>query len=201
MHKTYSNTRQLLQQQQPEQPLYLFHRALLEQSIDRFQQGFPGLLTYAVKANPSALVINTMLQQGVVAYDVASLAEIELVQSLANKADQLVTLHYHNPVKPEQAIGKAWHDFGVRSYSLDDEAELDKLVRQIPDPSSTELSVRFVAPTKHQVLLDLNTKFGANVETAVSLLRKVAKAGFKPSLTFHPGTQCTEKQAYVDFIA
>ena len=201
MSQVYSTTRELLQHQQPEQPMYLFHRTLLEQSIEQFQQGFPGLLTYAVKANPNALLINTMLQQGVTAFDVASLAEIELVHGLAKAAGINVALHYHNPIKPEADIAKAWHDYGVRVFSLDDASELEKLLRQIPEPSTTELSVRFVAPVKHKVILDLNTKFGANVETAVALLRKVNEVGFKPSLTFHPGTQCTDKQAYVDFIA
>lgn len=201
MPQVYSTSRDLLQQQQPEQPLYLFHRVLLEQSIEQFQQGFPGLLTYAVKANPTAMVIETMLQQGVDAFDVASLAEIELVHGLAKAAGKTVVMHYHNPIKPEAAISKAWYEYGVRAFSLDDVNELDKLIRQIPDPASTELSVRYVAPVKHEVILDLNTKFGANVETAVDLLRKVSKAGFKSSLTFHPGTQCTDEQAYVDFIA
>ncbi|MDP6969313.1 MAG: type III PLP-dependent enzyme [Gammaproteobacteria bacterium] len=201
MPDMYMSSHQLLQQQAPEQPLYLFHRSLLTQSISQFQQGFPGLLTYAVKANPNALIIETMLEQGVLAYDVASLAEIALVQGLAEKAGQSVSLHYHNPIKSEPAIAKAWHEYGVRSFALDDEFELEKICRQIPDPSGTELSVRFVAPVKHQVVLDLNTKFGADVKTAIKLLRQVAEAGFKASLTFHPGTQCTDEQAYVDFIA
>ncbi len=201
MSQVYSTSRELLLHQQPEQPMYLFHRTLLEQSIEQFQQGFPGLLTYAVKANPTAMVIDTILQQGVEAFDVASLAEIELVQGQAKKAGKAVVLHYHNPIKPEAAIAKSYHEYGVRAFSLDDVSELEKLMRQIPDPSTTELSVRFVAPMKHAVILDLNTKFGAKVETAIELLRKVSEAGFKPSLTFHPGTQCTTEQAYVDFIA
>lgn len=201
MSQVYATSRNLLSHQPPEQPLYLFHRALLERSVGRFQQGFPGLLTYAVKANPSPMVIETLLQQGVGAFDVASLAEIELLHGLAQTSGKSVVLHYHNPIKPEAAIAKAWHEYGVRAFSLDDANELDKLIRQIPDPSSTELSVRYVAPVKHEVILDLNTKFGANVETAVDLLRKVSEAGFKASLTFHPGTQCTDAQAYVDFIA
>jgi ornithine decarboxylase len=197
----YPNTRHLMQHHQPEQPLYLFHKQLLEQSIDQFQQGFPGLLTYAVKANPSAMVIKAMLQHGVEAYDVASVAEIKLVQNLAKSLDKTVTLHYHNPIKSESAIAEAWHQCGVRSFALDDEFELAKLLKQIPDPASTELSVRFVAPVKHEVILDLNSKFGASVNGAIKLLRKVHAAGFKASLTFHPGTQCTQTQAYVDFIA
>ena len=201
MSAIYTTTSQLLQQQQPELPLYLFHRPLLEGNVQRFMAGFPGLVTYAVKANPNPMIIQTMLEQGMEAFDVASLAEIELVQSLAWQAGKRVALHYHNPIKTEPAIAKAWFDHGVRCFSLDDEFELQKLMRQVPSPAETELSVRFVAPEKHDVQLDLNSKFGATEADAAALLRQVAAAGFKPSLTFHPGTQCTEAKAYSDFIA
>ncbi len=201
MTAIYTTTSHLLQQQQPELPLYLFHRPLLEGNVQRFMAGFPGLVTYAVKANPNPMIIQTMLEQGMQAFDVASLAEIELVQGLAWQAGKRVALHYHNPIKTEAAIAKAWFDHGVRCFSLDDELELEKLKRQVPNPSETELSVRFVAPEKHDVQLDLNSKFGANETDAAALLRLVAEAGFKPSLTFHPGTQCTEAKAYSDFIA
>ena len=36
---------------------------------------------------------------------------------------------------------------------------------------------------------------GATQELAAELLADVAKAGFVPSLTFHPGTQCVEDPA------
>ncbi len=47
---------------------------------------------------------------------------------------------------------------------------------------------------------NFGAKFGATVELAIELLRKVADAGFIPSLTFHPGTQCTDPQAWEHYI-
>ncbi len=38
------------------------------------------------------------------------------------------------------------------------------------------------------------------MELATDLLRKVAEAGFIPSLTFHPGTQCIDPQAWEHYI-
>jgi ornithine decarboxylase len=35
---------------------------------------------------------------------------------------------------------------------------------------------------------------------AVDLLKTVAAAGFVPSITFHPGTQCTDPQAWATYI-
>ncbi|MGE0210932.1 MAG: hypothetical protein AB7S41_04490 [Parvibaculaceae bacterium] len=48
---------------------------------------------------------------------------------------------------------------------------------------------------------DFSCKFGATPEEAATLLREVASLGFKPVLTFHPGSQCTDPEAYVRHVA
>ncbi len=48
---------------------------------------------------------------------------------------------------------------------------------------------------------DFGAKFGATAETAAELLaRGGARLGFVPSLTFHPGTQCTDPAAWEAYI-
>ena len=55
-----------------------------------FQDNFKGDVFYAVKANPSPWVIETLVESGVTAFDVASLPEIELVRrSRAGRAHGL----------------------------------------------------------------------------------------------------------------
>ena len=47
---------------------------------------------------------------------------------------------------------------------------------------------------------DFGTKFGASPEAAIDLLRQVAAMGFRPSLCFHPGTQCEDPSAWITYM-
>ena len=48
-----------------------------------FRKGFEGLLTYAVKCNPSPHIIKQLHREGIKAYDVASNREMELIREHA----------------------------------------------------------------------------------------------------------------------
>ena len=50
-------------------------------------------------------------------------------------------------------------------------------------------------------LFDLSAKFGAEPDQAATLLQAVVRAGCRPGLAFHVGSQCTEPQAYRDSLA
>ncbi|MDN5787980.1 type III PLP-dependent enzyme, partial [Pseudorhodobacter sp.] len=75
---------------------------------------------------------------------------------------------------------------------------VDKLIEMVP-AEGTEISVRFKLPVGGAAY-NFGAKFGATAELAVELLKTVAAAGFVPSLTFHPGTQCTEAAAWETYI-
>jgi ornithine decarboxylase len=81
--------------ERPAAPTLLFAPATLTTSARRFLDDFPGLTSYAVKANPEPSVILGLAAAGVRAFDVASAAEIALLRRIAPEA----ALHYHNPVK------------------------------------------------------------------------------------------------------
>jgi ornithine decarboxylase len=87
---------------------------------------------------------------------------------------------------------------GVKSYSVDSQSELAKLIELVP-AEGTEISVRYKLPVAGAAY-NFGAKFGATVELATELLREVAAAGFIPSLTFHPGTQCTDPHAWEAYI-
>jgi ornithine decarboxylase len=86
----------------------------------------------------------------------------------------------------------------VKSYSVDSASELAKLVEMVP-AEGTEISVRFKLPVAGAAY-NFGAKFGATSELADDLLKTVAEAGFIPSLTFHPGTQCTDPAAWETYI-
>ncbi|SET26067.1 ornithine decarboxylase [Oceanicella actignis] len=177
----------------PEEPVFIFAPAALKAQARRFLDGFPGLTTYAVKANAHPQVLATLLEAGVRAFDVASPDEIETVLSLAPDA----RLHYHNPVKSRAELAFA-HRRGVRVFACDSAAELAKM-REVLPPEGVQISVRFRMPAKGAAY-DFGAKFGAEPEAAARLLAEAAAAGFAPALTFHPGTQCLNPDAWRIYI-
>ncbi|MFD1913180.1 type III PLP-dependent enzyme [Halodurantibacterium flavum] len=174
-------------------PVMFFAPGILQATARRFLDGFPGLVTYAVKSNPADVVIENLAAAGVRGYDVASPEEIRLIRRIAPDA----ALHYNNPVRSRAEIEVAV-EMGVDSYSVDSHSELAKLIAMVP-AAGKEITVRFKLPVKGAAY-DFGAKFGATVEKAVALLGEVAAAGFIPSLTFHPGTQCTDPQAWDAYI-
>lgn len=189
----WSKPTELLRVQQPDNPVLFFAPAVLQETARRFLAGFPGLVTYAVKSNPDEMVIQNLDAAGIRGYDVASIHEIEMIRRLAPGA----AMHYNNPVRSRAEIARAVQ-LGVRSYSVDSRSELAKLAEIVP-AADTEISVRFKLPV-NGAAYNFGAKFGATVELAAELLRDVERLGFTPSLTFHPGTQCTDPMAWDAYI-
>ncbi|MAM24038.1 MAG: ornithine decarboxylase [Rhodobacteraceae bacterium] len=175
----------------PDHPVLHFAPAVLQDTAAAFRAGFPGLVTYAVKANDRAEVLSNLVAAGVETFDVASPAEMARVRAVCPAA----RLHYNNPVRSEAEIA-AGRDFGVQSWSVDDAEELAKL-RDVP--RAVELAVRFRLPVRGAAY-DFGSKFGATPDAAAELLRAVAAMGFRPGLCFHPGTQCEDANAWVQYI-
>jgi len=107
----------------PDVPILFFDPAALHTRFALFQSGFPGLVTYAVKANDTSEVIKNLYMAGLSTFDVASPAEIARVRDLCPDA----TLHYNNPVRSIREI-----QMGVQvcvvSWSVDCISELEKLI-------------------------------------------------------------------------
>ena len=177
----------------PENPVMVFAPSVLTATAQRFLRGFPGLVTYAVKSNPDEAVIRTLAAAGIRGFDVASPHEIDLIGRLAPDAAR----HYHNPVRSVAEIEHAV-DAGITSWSVDGRSELDKLFARVP-AGGREISPRFKLPVLGAVY-DFGSKFGATPELAAEMLRAVADRGYIPSLTFHPGTQCTDPHAWDSYI-
>ncbi len=189
----WSKPTELLRAQEPENPVLFFAPAILQATAKRFLAGFPGLVTYAVKSNPDEMVIQNLDAAGIRGYDVASVYEIELIRRVAPGA----AMHYHNPVRSRSEIKRAV-ELGIVSWSVDSRTELAKITDHAP-VEGTEISVRFKLPVDGAAY-NFGAKFGATQELAGELLAEVAQAGYTASLTFHPGTQCTDAMAWDAYI-
>ncbi len=189
----WTNPTDYLKKEQPENPVLFFAPSAAQAAARRFIDGFPGLVTYAVKSNPGEAMVENLAAAGVRGFDCASPFEIDLIRRLAPDA----AIHYNNPVRARHEIAHAVAR-GVKSYSVDSKSELAKLVEMVP-VEGTEISVRFKLPVAGAAY-NFGAKFGATEELAAELLKTVAEAGYIPSITFHPGTQCTDPHAWEAYI-
>jgi len=189
----WSNPTEYLRSVNPQNPVLFLAPQALQAMARRFIDGFPGMVTYAVKSNPEEVVIDNLVAAGLRGFDVASPFEMQLIRRLAPDA----AMHYNNPVRSRAEIAVAV-DLGVKSYSVDSKSELAKLIELVPT-EGTEITVRFKLPVAGAAY-NFGAKFGATAELATELLATVAEAGFIPSITFHPGTQCTDPAAWESYI-
>ena len=189
----WTNPTEFLRNQQPENPVLFFSPPIVQATARRFLDGFPGLVTYAVKSNPGEEVVENLVAAGVNGFDCASPFEIDLIRRL----DPDAAIHYHNPVRSRPEIAHAVAR-QVKSWSVDSRSELAKLIEMVPS-EACEISVRFKLPVAGAAY-NFGAKFGATAEVAADLLKMVADAGFIPSITFHPGTQCTDPEAWATYI-
>lgn len=193
----WDNPAEMIRNLTPEHPVMLFAPVVLQESARAFMQGFPGLVTYAVKSNPEEAVVRNLVTAGIQGFDVASPHEIDLIGRLAPAAAR----HYHNPVRARAEIDHAVAA-GILAWSVDSQSELAKLFASVPTrmgSAGVEISPRFKLPV-HGAIYDFGSKFGATPELAAELLRKVADRGYTASLTFHPGTQCVDPVAWQSYI-
>ncbi len=77
---TYQLPLDLVRQRSPERPVALVRPRSVAVAAQWFQDNLKADVFYAVKANPSRWIIEVLVENGVNAFDVASLAEIELVR-------------------------------------------------------------------------------------------------------------------------
>ncbi len=157
-----------------------------------FQGNFKGDVFYAVKANPSPWVIETLAANGVMSFDVASIPEIELVAQHAPGA----RMAFMHPVKSRRAIAQAYFDHGVRTFSLDTHDELAKILEATGNAKDLNLLVR-MAVQAEGAAYSLSGKFGVSSHEAPALLLATRQATQElMGVAFHVGSQCMRPTAY-----
>ncbi|MEZ5958062.1 MAG: type III PLP-dependent enzyme [Hyphomonadaceae bacterium] len=176
----------------PDGPVAIARPHRVRAAAEWFLANFPGETFYAVKANPSEWVLDALWSAGVKSFDVASDNEAALIHSKFPTA-QLAFMH---PVKSRRAIGRAFHDFGVKTFALDSEDELNKILAETGFAKDLTLVVRF-AVSGDGAAYPLTRKFGVTAEEAPALLRKARQASEEMlGVSFHVGSQCMRTDAY-----
>lgn len=179
----------------PAEPVHALRLKSVAMMTEWFTKHFPGDVMFAVKTNPEPLVLETAYASGMRHFDVASLNEAELIHSRFPKA----TMHFMHPVKSREAIHKAYYYYGIRHFSLDSHAELEKILEVTGHADDLRLSVRLSIPND-KAAMQLTGKFGVPLDRAASLLQATRKAASKFGICFHVGSQCMDPEAFTATI-
>ena len=192
----YPSARAIASALSPAYPVTLLRPHAAKRAARFFLEQFPGKTLYAVKANPSPQLLTTLWEAGIRHFDVASINEVRLVAKTLPEA----TLCFMHPVKSPEAIAEAYFIHGVRSFSLDTQAELDKIILATRGAEDLNLLVRLRASSEHSKL-SLAAKFGARPEDVPALLMAARQSADSLGICFHVGSQAMSPQAWVDALA
>jgi ornithine decarboxylase len=193
----YPDASSLVRSESPDEPITLLRPHAATRAARFFVEKFPGKSLYAVKANPSPKLLETLWAAGITHYDVASLGEVRLVHKFLPDAK----LCFMHPVKSERAIGQAYHNHNVKTFSLDSHEELDKIVRATAKDgvlaTDLELCVRIRVSSEH-AKLSLASKFGAEPEKVADLLVATRQVADSLGIAFHVGSQAMTPTAFAE---
>ena len=192
----FKTVEELINQLEPNEPVYCIRKKSVQLASKYFQNKFPGKVLYAVKTNPNPVVLKTIIDSGIKNFDVASINEIKTIRNI-NKS---VKCSYMHTIKSRESIKEAYFKYGVKTFSLDSKDELIKIIESTNEAKDLELFVRVAVSNEHAEI-DLSKKFGALVSEATGLLRLTKQYAKKIGLSFHVGSQCMHPISYSKGIA
>ncbi|MBC8209863.1 MAG: type III PLP-dependent enzyme [Gammaproteobacteria bacterium] len=165
-----------------ETPFMVLDLSEIDYQYKSLQAALPGVkLFYALKALSHPELIKRLKSLGS-NFDLATIGEVELVESLGIKGDQCIHTH---PIKKDKEIQRAL-DFGCNRFVVDNMAEMKKFIKYA---GKVELIIRVSFRSK-QAVVDLSRKFGCALEELPQLVELAQKNGIEVvGLSFHVGSQ------------
>lgn len=195
MH-TYATPYHIAREQKPELPTYCFRPERVTAAATWFVEKFPAQAFYAVKVNPAPHVLDALWEGGIRSFDAASEKEIELIRGRFPDA-RIAFLH---PVKPRQAIRRAYFNHGVRIFVTDSMAELQKILDATDFAKDLTILVR-IAVSNEGSALPLSGKFGASAAEAADILSVARRYADELGVSFHVGSQAMKPSAWAQAMA
>lgn len=190
---TFQSANALIEAYRPERPVVGFRPHAAGRAARFFLKNFPGDVAYAYKANSNVFLLGALYGAGIRHFDVASLPELEDAKTIPD-----VTFHFMHPVKARHAIRRAF-SLGCRSFSLDSEEELGKILHETNGARDLVLWVRVAVPAKNS-RVPLERKFGTTGAKAARLLVKTRQVAKELGITFHVGSQTVTPEAYASAL-
>ncbi len=171
-----------LEEERPETPCLVVDLDVVEENFLALRRALPlASIFYAVKANPARAVLDRLRLLGA-SFDAASIYEIDQCLQLGVEPGRI---SFGNTIKKEAHIADAFAK-GVRLFTIDSEAELEKVARAAP---GSRVFVRFLT-TGEGSDWPLSRKFGCEPEMAEQILLRAKDLGVEPyGVSFHVGSQ------------
>ena len=172
---------------------------ILTLSIDQIEYNYKFLLEnipnlkifYAMKANPNENIINSLNKLNS-NFDVASINEILQLIKIGISPDRLI---YANPVKSTESLLVAKEN-KINTLVFDSEQEIYKISKFIPN---AKVLLRIKVET--DAVINLNKKFGADVNNAINLLTIAKSNGLNPiGICFHVGSNCSNVNTFINAL-
>ncbi len=183
-------------------PLFVIDHDVLRKNYAEFKKRLPRVQAYyAVKANSNPAIVRTLYEAGA-SFDVASIAEFNLVHDLIKDLPSQERQHYiwdkiiyANPIKDHRTLTEL--DPYKPLVTYDNPEEIRK-VRQYAPHAGLVLRIRV---PNTGAMVELSSKFGASSGEAVDLIAAAFDAGLVvEGLSFHVGSQCTNFANYVQAL-
>ncbi len=178
-----------IDQQRYAGPILSISKSVIGAQMQSFKRHFPSVRPhFAVKSNPHPQVL-AYLQRCGAAFEVASSAELLLMQALAVPAVDIIFSH---PIKTPASVRQA-REYGVMWYAFDSLEELDMLATHAP---GCHYELRLETDGAGAVWPRTN-KFGVSDIEAYTILQYARQHRLPvQGLTFHVGSQCLEAHAW-----
>jgi len=183
-------------------PLFIIDHKVLRENYEHFKKHLPRVQAYyAVKANSNPEIVKTLYEAGA-SFDVASIAEFNLVyeniKGLPAKQRQDFIwdkIIYANPIKDVRTLEQLDQYKPLVTY--DNLAEVAKVKKYAPHAG---MVLRIKVPNTG-AMVELSSKFGAGSGEAADLIDAAFQAGLVvEGLSFHVGSQCTNFENYVQAL-
>jgi diaminopimelate decarboxylase len=187
-------------------PCYVYSRAALTETFQRFDAGFSGvdhLVCYAAKANPNLAILNLFARLGA-GFDIVSGGELARVLAAGGDPGKIV----FSGVGKTALEMRAALDAGIFCFNVESEAELERLNFVAGEmgkqaPVSLRVNPNVDAKTHPYISTGLkNNKFGVAYEDALALYQRAAAM---PNIRIHGvdchiGSQLTELSPFLDAL-
>ena len=179
---------------EPATPCLVVDLGVVAASYRKLRTAMPdAVIYYAVKANPAREILELLARLGS-SFDTASLNEIDMVLAAGGTADRI---SFGNTIKKSSDIAGA-HARGVRLFSFDSRAELEKIAVAAP---GSRVFCRILT-SGEGAEWPLSRKFGCEPSMALELLRLAKDLDVVPwGISFHVGSQQRDPQQWDRAIA
>ena len=176
-----------------ETPFMVLDLEEVDYQYKSLQSALPGVkLFYALKSLSHPEMIKRLKSLGSY-FDLATIGEVELVESLGITGDRCIHTH---PIKKDKEIKRAL-EFGCNRFVVDNLEELKKF---IPYAGQVELIIR-VSFRSQQAVVDLSRKFGCALEELPVIVELAQQNGIEVvGLSFHVGSQSLSPMMQVNAV-